>query len=106
MSWKVLNTKRRTADGYVIDVTSAYEKQTGLGYSRKVFNETFEGTPGTGFIPFEDLTEDVVLQWVKNRLREYSCFRNRNSGKCKSCRIRPKIAITNRSRRFALGRYG
>jgi len=60
--------KHRAADGYVIDVISAYEKQNELGYARETFNNVFEGGPGDDFIPFEDLTEEIVLQWVKDSL--------------------------------------
>jgi hypothetical protein len=68
MSWTILNMKHRTVDGYVIDVISAYEKQDGPGYARKTFNNVFEGTPGSGYIPYGDLTEEIVLGWVKNNL--------------------------------------
>jgi hypothetical protein len=67
-NWTVLDMNHRTSDGYVIEVTSACEKKDGPGYARKVFINEYEGTPGTGYIPYEDLTEEVVLDWVKDSL--------------------------------------
>jgi len=68
MSWKVLNMKRRSSDGYILEVSSAYEKEDVPGYARKKLNNTFTGTPGDGFTPYEDLTEAIVLGWVKDSL--------------------------------------
>jgi len=67
-NWIVLDMNHRTSDGYVIEVTSACEKTDAPGYARKVFSNEFEGTPGTGYIPYENLTEEVVLGWVKDSL--------------------------------------
>jgi hypothetical protein len=67
-NWKVLDMNHRTSDGYVIEVTSACEKTDAPGYARKVFSNEFEGTPHGDYIPYENLTEEVVLGWVKNSL--------------------------------------
>lgn len=68
MGWKILAMKHRVSDGYVVDVNSTYEKQDGVGYARKVLGNTFEGVPGPEYIPFEDLTENDVINWVKEAL--------------------------------------
>lgn len=68
MGWKVINMKRRSSDGYVLEVSSTYEKEDTPGYARKTFFHTFEGQPSADFIPYEDLTESVVIGWVKNEL--------------------------------------
>ena len=67
-NWIVLEMNHRTSDGYVVEVSAACEKKDELGYARKVFINEYEGTPGTGYIPYEDLTEEVVLGWVKDSL--------------------------------------
>jgi hypothetical protein len=66
--WIVLDMNHRTSDGYVIEVTSACEKKDTPGYARKVFINEYEGTPETDYIPYEDLTEEIVLGWVKDDL--------------------------------------
>ena len=68
MSWKILDMQHKTADGFVIEVSSCYEVQDGSGYARKVFLQEFEGTAGPEFIPYEDLTEEIVIGWVKDKL--------------------------------------
>lgn len=68
MAWKVLNMEHKTADGFVIKVTSAYEKEDGPGYASEIFLNEFEGVAGPEFIPYEDLTEDIVIGWVKEAL--------------------------------------
>ncbi len=70
MSWKVLDMQHKTSDGFVIEVSSCYEVQDGLGYARKVFNQEFEEVVGPEFIPYEDLTEEIVISWVKDSLGE------------------------------------
>lgn len=68
MSWKILDMQRRTSDGFVIEVLSCYKVQDGQGYARKTFNQEFGGAAGPGFIPYEDLTEEIVIGWVKDGL--------------------------------------
>lgn len=67
-NWKILDMNHRTSDGYVVEVISACEKVDGQAYARRVFTNEFEGTPGSGYIPFDDLTEEVVLEWVKEAI--------------------------------------
>lgn len=67
-NWKILEMNHRVSDGYVVEVSAACEKKDDPGYARKVFINEYEGTPGAGYIPYEDLTEEVVLGWVKDSL--------------------------------------
>jgi len=60
--------EHNTSDGFVIEVTSAYEKQDGAGYASNIFLNNFEDIVGPDFIPYEDLTEDLVIGWVKDAL--------------------------------------
>ncbi len=57
----------KTNDGFVIETISAYEKTDGAGYSRRVFKTEFTEST-TDFIPYEDLTEELVVGWVKDSL--------------------------------------
>ncbi len=67
MSWKVLRMQHKTNDGFVVQVVSSYESVDGAGYARQVYMTEFtESTPD--FIPYEDLTEEIVLEWVKESL--------------------------------------
>tara|TARA_R110002072_G_scaffold282836_4_gene446103 strand:+ start:560 stop:871 length:312 start_codon:yes stop_codon:yes gene_type:complete len=68
MAWTILNMEHKTSDGFVIEVTSAYEKQDGPGYASELFLNEFEEVAGPDFIPYEDLTEELVLSWVKEAL--------------------------------------
>lgn len=68
MAWKILNMEHKTSDGFVIEVTSTYEKQNGPGYASEIFVNEFEEVVGPEFIPYEDLTEEVVIGWVKDAL--------------------------------------
>jgi hypothetical protein len=66
--WKVLNMIHKTSDGFVVEVTSAYEKQDNPGYASELFVNEFTGTVGPEFIPYEDLTQEIVIGWVKDSL--------------------------------------
>lgn len=68
MAWKILNMEHKTSDGFVIKVTSTYEKQDGPGYASKLFSNEFEEVVGPEFIPYEDLTENIVVGWVQDSL--------------------------------------
>ena len=67
-NWTVLEMNHRTSDGYVIEVTSACEKTDAPGYARKIFINKFEGAPASSYIPYGELTKEVVLGWVKDAI--------------------------------------
>ena len=67
-NWTVLDMNHRTSDGYVIEVISVCEKMDNPGYARKIFINKFEGAPGSSYIPYDELTKEVVLGWVKDDL--------------------------------------
>ena len=60
--------EHKTSDGFVIEVTSAYEKQDGPGYASELFSNIFEEVAGSDFVPYEELTRDLVVGWVKDAL--------------------------------------
>ncbi len=68
MAWRILNMEHKTSDGFVIKVTSTYEKQDGPGYASELLVNEFEEVVGPEFIPYEDLTESTVIGWVQDSL--------------------------------------
>ncbi len=68
MAWKINSMQHKTSDGFVIEVSSTYEKQDGPGYASEIFLNEFEEVAGPEFIPYEDLTEDIVIGWVQDSL--------------------------------------
>lgn len=67
MKWTIENMKRRAESGLVVEVAyRVVAKQGGLiaDHRGKV---TLTGDPSVpGFVPFEQLTEGQVIQWVKD----------------------------------------
>jgi len=67
MKWKIENMKRQVANDLVVEVAyRVHAKNSGLiaDYKGKV---TLTGDPNSpDFIPFKDLTEAQVVQWVKD----------------------------------------
>ena len=67
MKWTIENMKRQTETGLVVEVAyRVVAKQSGLiaDHRGKV---TLTGDPSApGFVPFEQLTETQVIQWVKD----------------------------------------
>jgi hypothetical protein len=70
-TWKVAQLKRTPTTGLVIDVTYIMNFNLEGESDRKVGSVTLEGDPtDPNFIPFENLTEEVVLDWVKAAIGE------------------------------------
>lgn len=68
-TWKIANTKRKTASGLIIEVIYIMNFELEGESDRHVGIAQFEGDPAApGFVPFEQLTEGVVLGWVKAQL--------------------------------------
>jgi hypothetical protein len=67
MNWKIENMKRQVTDDLVVEVAyRVHAKNSGLiaDHRGKV---TLTGDPNSpDFIPFKDLTEAQVVQWVKD----------------------------------------
>lgn len=74
-TWTIENLRRNSTDGGVITV---FWKCKADGVTDKYGNELFlssaiELTPdasSSDFVPFESLTEDVVLNWVQAEIKE------------------------------------
>jgi len=68
-NWKILDMIHTVSTGEVITVYSAYEVEDTVTAVRKVFENEFSADPSDpGYIPYEDLTEAIVIGWVKNAL--------------------------------------
>ena len=68
-NWKIANAKRKVPSGLVIEVVYIMNFELEGESDRHVGIAQFEGDPSApGFVPFEQLTEPVVLGWVKAQL--------------------------------------
>lgn len=68
-TWNIANLERETSDGYVFTAhwtLSATDSDHSAGSYGSIGFERPEGT----LIPFEDLTKDLVIQWVQEKLGE------------------------------------
>lgn len=65
-TWAVANLERETADGFVFTVHYTVHAEDGT-YSAGAYGSMGLERPDS-FIPFDDLTEDMVIGWVKDKL--------------------------------------
>lgn len=66
ITWKIANLERETADGYVY--TAHYAIDAFDGAYRAGAYGSIGLERGDNLIPFADLTEDLVIGWVKDKL--------------------------------------
>lgn len=69
MKWIIENMKRQTESGLVIEVVYrviAKEKSLIADHKDKVI--LTGNSESEGFVPFEELTESLVIQWVKDNV--------------------------------------
>lgn len=68
-TWKIYDLKRTIADGVVSEVIYACESELEGTSTRKIgtFNVT-GSTSDEGFVAYEDLTEEVVLEWLNSNV--------------------------------------
>jgi len=65
--WNIANIKRIPSTGLVIEVTYIMKFKKKEVSDRKVGMVTLEGDPSSqDFIPFDELTEEIVLGWVQS----------------------------------------
>jgi len=70
-TWKVSQLERETSDGYVFTAhwaLNAIETVKDITYTASVFGSVGLKRPEETLIPFEDLTEELVVSWIKNKL--------------------------------------
>ena len=69
MKWKIKNMKRTIEDGLVIKVVFEVMTKDGALMATKQNSVSLVGDPSSpDFIPFEQLTEEIVVNWVKNEV--------------------------------------
>jgi hypothetical protein len=69
ISWQILDVKSQVADGLVTNVIYACLAQLDNYVDRRVGEVALEGSTDTeGFIPYSELTEAQIIQWVKSTL--------------------------------------
>lgn len=67
-TWKVANLDRETEDGFVFTVHYTISATDGV-YNSGAYGSIGLERPET-LIPFADLTEELVISWVKEKLGE------------------------------------
>jgi hypothetical protein len=65
-TWNVANLERETTDGYVFTVHYTVSAKDDT-YSAGAYGSLGLERPEGDLIPFADLTEEVVVGWVKNK---------------------------------------
>jgi len=66
--WKIANLERETQDGFVYNAHYTVNAEDGT-YSAGAYGSIGLERPES-LIPFDDLTEDMVVGWVKDKLGE------------------------------------
>lgn len=68
-NWKILELKRTPAEGLVIEVIYVMNFKLEDKVDRQVGMINLEGDPNSpDFVPYENLTEEIVLNWVQSEL--------------------------------------
>lgn len=66
-TWKIANLERETADGYVYTAHYVIDSSDGT-YSAGAYGSIGLERPEGELIPFDSLTEETVIGWVKEKL--------------------------------------
>jgi len=66
--WTIAQMDRLTADGFVVTVHYNMSATDGT-YSANTYGTVgYTQQPGETYIPYDDLTQDIVVGWVQNAL--------------------------------------
>ena len=65
--WKITHVDRQSHDGLIVKVCWRVTRRDDSGHTA-VFGGAFDFERGESFTPFEQLTEEQVLGWVKAKL--------------------------------------
>ena len=68
-TWKIAQLERETADGYVFIAHYTVDAEDGT-YRAGAYGSIGLERPEGELIPFADLTEEIVVGWVKDKLGE------------------------------------
>ena len=66
-TWHIAQLERETADGYVFMAHYTIDANDGT-YSAGAYGSLGFERPEEDMIPFADLTEEIVIGWVKDKL--------------------------------------
>lgn len=70
-NWKIAQLKRNPSNGLVFEVTFIMNFELENETDRHVGSVKLEGDPTSEtFVPYEELTETIVLEWVKEELTQ------------------------------------
>lgn len=67
--WKIVELERETNDGYVYVAHYTISADDGV-YSSGAYGSINFDRPEDDLIPFDSLTEELIIQWVKDKLTE------------------------------------
>jgi len=68
-NWKILNLKRKKDDDLITTITYECSVSNGTNYNRRIGNLEVDGNvTDEGFIPYNDLTEGIILGWLTEKL--------------------------------------
>ena len=68
-NWTIINTKYQIADGLVTEVVYICQASLENELSRKTGRISLTGdSTAPGFVTFENLTEQMIIEWVKSTL--------------------------------------
>jgi hypothetical protein len=67
ITWNVANLERETADGYVFTVHYTIDAKDDA-YSAGAYGSIGLERSEDGMVPFADLTAEIVINWVKEKL--------------------------------------
>lgn len=72
-NWKIYDLKSNITDGVVTEITYACESAYEQSGTRLIGDITLSGSASApGFIAFDSLTEEKVLEWVYNNIDKAS----------------------------------
>ena len=66
-TWRIANLERETADGFVFTAHYTVDGNDGT-YSAGAYGSIGLERPESDLIPFADLTEDLVVSWILQKL--------------------------------------
>ena len=66
LNWNIANLERETADGYVFTVHYTVNAEDGT-YTSGAYGSLGLERPEGDMIPFADLTQEIVVGWVKEK---------------------------------------
>ena len=68
-TWAIANLERETTDGFVYTAHYTVNATDGEAYSAGAYGSIGFERPEE-LIPFDDLTQEIVIEWVKEKLGE------------------------------------